>query len=139
MKTTFFSLLLASFLFIGCATEETTELNESANLEISTENNRTGERGELCSDIPCVATYVYPTQMGGQFHYQVFFDQTLTIQEVDCKRQGFFNCFANLRMTVLQPSDPYHDSWVATDGKPHTSITNAICSDPETGLTIQCN
>ncbi len=136
MKLKFLTTLATIFtlFLLGCSTEETQQANENSNLTAEVENTRGPGIGTSCPQLPCKASYDYP--IGNVNSYIITYSSNLTLGEIECLRQSYFNCYRNisgLHMYMLQPSDPYVDVWGIGDGKPHTSLDVSICSDPEMG------
>lgn len=134
MKTKFLVLFALMALVFSCTTEEVNEQIDETQITVNQE--RSGEEA-ACDEIGCVFNYNYPTQIGGPILYVVTYDSNLTLAEVECVRQEYFNCYSHLlRMHIIQPQDPYMDHWTTIDGKPDGDLGGDLCSDPR--VTTDC-
>lgn len=119
MKTKIFILLLCSIVFASCSQDEiSTELSDDVNLITNNSTNRSSD-----SLIDCVTSVdtrnscqsFEPDVIGWQEPFDNEFTITykahLSLDEIDCVRMAYFNCFQRLRMSFLQPSNPYIDYW----------------------------
>jgi len=141
MKIKFLSLILLSVISFACSNEETVEQQEQ---QIEIENYTEGGNMSYspittCRSVPCVISYDYDTPVLGPMHWIITYDSSLTLGEIECVRQEYFNCFDILRWAMIQNTDPYIDHWISITGRPDDHVNTTVCNDPRLGTNTNCD
>jgi hypothetical protein len=132
MKTRIFPLLLLTTLLFACNSEEIVE-QEDQQLIHTIENDVTRSiEEEECWRIPCDNNYTYPAALSGTIYWVIKYDPSLKVDEIDCIRQQYFNCFDYLRMSTTEHPDPQMDNWTSTgvEPEPDDEVSTTSCNDP---------
>ncbi|MEL6811422.1 MAG: hypothetical protein AAFP76_08820 [Bacteroidota bacterium] len=144
MKTKISLLLLAVTIFFACSKDDTTIETDSQNLITSSETQQRSP-SFTCDpswEAPTVSNWP-PIGLIQIYYSQDPNDYPGGVVDVECTRQEFFQNYCELRMTVLQDEDPFHDTWkVVFEGicqpRPKDDVNTAANSDPRVCVGSAC-
>ena len=116
MKKFFLFVFFIGMILMGCSSEESVEEIEEFNQENTLININTSSTPQIGAVSLCNPRWIAPEanfiEEGEIVH--ITYNSGLSLEEIHCLRQRFFNDYTCLKMYFLQPSDPYHDIWLAT-------------------------
>lgn len=91
--------------------------------------------GDSQCDLDYVFPILHPSDPGANMYItaQITYNRDLTLEQIHCIRYEYFTAhpeYGDMRLCILQPTDPYLDCWKFIPGYPDQQTNTTICDDP---------